>query len=87
MVEFIDKTAEKEGTKINRKNLMAMQGFINQETLFVESDGSIVVTNAQGQTTVIRFNQDGSITETFSGEKTITKTTRFEGNKISEVVI
>lgn len=87
MIEFIDKTEERAGTKLNRKNLMAMQGFINQETMFVESDGSIVVTNADGHTTTTRFNSDGSITETFVGEKTITKTTTFEGNKIIEVVI
>lgn len=87
MIEFIDKTAEKEGTKINRKNLMGMQGFINQEIVFVEADGSIVVTNEYGQTKTTKFNSDGSITEIFAGEKTITKTTKFEGNKIIEVVI
>lgn len=87
MIEFIDKTEERAGTKLNRKNLMAMQGFTNQETVFVEEDGSIVVTNADGHTTTIKFNSDGSITETFVGEKTITKTTKFEGNKIIEVVI
>lgn len=87
MVEFIDKTEQKAGTKINRKNLMGLQGFINQETVFVESDGSIVVTNADGHTITTKFNSDGSITETFVGEKTITKITKFEGNKIIEVVI
>ncbi len=86
MVEFIDKTAEKEGTKINRKNLMAAQGFVNQETVFAD-DGSIVATNGDGHTYTVTFNTDGSITETFSGEKTITKTTKFEGNKIVEVVL
>lgn len=87
MVEFIDKTEQKAGTKINRKNLMAAQGFINQETVFAEEDGSIVITNADGHTYTVTFNTDGSITETFSGEKTITKTTKFEGNKIIEVIL
>lgn len=87
MIEFIDKTEERAGTKINRKNLMAVQGFVNQETVFSESDGSIVVTNADGHTYTVMFNTDGSITEIFSGEKTITKTTKFEGNKIVEVVL
>lgn len=87
MVEFIDKTEQKAGTKINRKNLMAAQGFINQETVFAEEDGSIVITNADGHTYTVSFNADGSITETFSGEKTIMKTTKFEGNKIIEVVL
>ena len=32
MVEFIDKTTEQAGTPINRKNLMAMQGFVATET-------------------------------------------------------
>lgn len=87
MVEFIDKTEQKAGTKINRKNLMAAQGFINQETVFSEEDGSIVITNADGHTYTVSFNADGSITETFSGEKTIMKTTKFEGNKIIEVIL
>lgn len=87
MVEFIDKTEQKAGTKINRKNLMAAQGFINQETVFAEEDGSIVITNADGHTYTVSFNADGGITETFSGEKTIMKTTKFEGNKIIEVVL
>ena len=87
LVEFIDKTEEKAGTKINRKNLMAAQGFMNQETIFVEEDGSIVTTNGDGHIYKVTFNTDGSITETFSGEKTIMKTTKFEGNKIIEVVL
>lgn len=85
MVEFIDKTEQKTGTKINRKNLMAVQGFLEQETIF-SADGSIIITNADGQTHTIKFNSDGSVTETFTGEKTITKTTKFTGNKIVEEI-
>ena len=86
MYEFTDKTAEKAGTKINRKALMAIQGFIAKETVFNE-DGSITETNSEGHTKTTVFNEDGSITETFTGEKTITKTTTFnEDGNISEVI-
>lgn len=86
MIDFIDKTSEQNGTPINRKNLMAIQGFIAKETVFNE-DGIIMETNSEGHTKTTVFNEDGSITETFTGEKTITKTTTFnkDGN-ISEVI-
>lgn len=87
MIEFIDKTEETNGTKINRKNLMAMQGFISMTTTF-NSDGSIVETNADGHTLTTIFNENGNvITETFVGEKTITKTTTFNADgSITEVI-
>lgn len=86
MQEFIDKTAERSGTPINRKNMMAVQGFASQNTVF-NDDGSIVQANSDGQTLTTTFNADGSITEVFIGEKTITKITRFnEDGSISEVV-
>ena len=66
MLEFIDKTTTKNGTPINRANMMAIQGFVAKTTV---------------------FNNDGSITETFVGEKTLVKTTRFESNgTISETI-
>ena len=86
MQEFIDETTEKQGTPINRKNLMAIQGFISQNTT-VNADGSIVQVNSDGQRLTTTFNDDGSITETFVGEKTITKTTSFGlDGSISEVI-
>lgn len=85
MIEFIDKTSEQEGTPINRDNLMAMQGFIANNTIF-NADGSITETNSKGEVLTTVFNEDGSITEIFMGEKTITKTTSFSGNTISEVI-
>ena len=86
MQEFIDETTEKQGTPINRKNLMAIQGFVNQNTT-VNADGSIVQVNSDGQRLTTTFNDDGSITETFVGEKTITKTTSFGlDGSISEVI-
>lgn len=75
-----------EGTPINRENLMAMQGFISNNTVF-NADGSITETNSKGEKLTTVFNADGSITETFVGEKTTTKTTIFNADKsISEVI-
>ena len=85
MIDFIDKTSEQEGTPINRDNLMAMQGFIANNTIF-NADGSITETNSKGEVLTTVFNEDGSITEIFMGEKTITKTTSFSGNTVSEVI-
>lgn len=86
MIEFVDKTASRSGTPINRANLMAMQGFGAKTTVF-KPDGSIVETNAAGHTLTTVFNTDGSITETFVGEYTLVKTTIFnEDGSISEVI-
>ena len=86
MIDFIDKTTEKAGTPINRKNMMALQGFIAKTTVF-NADGSITETNADGDIKTTVFNSDGSITETFVGEKTITKTTTFNSDgSITEVI-
>ena len=86
MIEFIDKTTEQGGTPVNRANLMAMQGFIANDTVF-NADGSITEKNSNGEVLTTVFNDDGSITETFVGEKTITKTTRFnEDGSIAEVI-
>ena len=74
MQEFIDKTSTQEGTKINRKAMMAVQGFQGINTVF-NSDGSITETNSDGHTLTTTFNADGTITETFTGKKTITKNT------------
>lgn len=86
MVDFKDKTSEQNGTPINRENLMAIQGFIENHIVF-NDDGSITETNGKNEILTTVFNADGSITETFVGEKTITKTTTFnEDNSISEVI-
>jgi hypothetical protein len=74
--EFIDKTAGQSGTKINRKNMLAVQGFLNNTTVF-QGDNRIIETNSDGETLTTIFNSDGTITEIFVGEKTITKTTSF----------
>lgn len=84
MRDFIDKTSEQDGTPLNRDNLMGMQGFDNVTTVF--SGNTITETNAYGQVRKTVFNSDGSIVETFSGDKTITKTTTFSSNKVTEVL-
>lgn len=86
ITEFIDKTAEQSGTKINRKNLLAMQGFVAVNTVH-NADGSVTETNAEGHTLTTTFNDDGSITEVFVGEKTITKTTTVDDDgNVTEVI-
>lgn len=86
MIEFIDKTTSRSGTKINRVNLMAMQGFVAKTTVF-NADGSITETNGSGHTLTTKFNSDGSITETFVGQQTLVKTTTFNADgSIKEVI-
>ena len=86
MIDFIDKTSEKNGTPLNRENMMALQGFQAKTTVF-NDDGSIIETNSKNETLTTTVNADGSITETFVGEKTITKTTTFNADgSISEVI-
>ena len=84
MVEFVDKTSEQLGTPINRDNMMAIQGFIGMTT--EKKDGGVLQTNADGHTLFTIKNVDGSITQTFTGEKVITKTIKKENGKIVEVV-
>ena len=87
MIDFVDKTSEKNGTPINRENLMAMQGFIANNIVF-NADGSITETNGKGEILTTVFSNDGRITETFVGEKTITKTTTFNSDgSISEAIM
>lgn len=86
MIDFIDKTTEQNGTPINRANLMAIQGFQAQNTVF-NADGSITQTNSSGQTLTTTFGEN-TITETFVGEKTISKKTTFnDDGSITEVIL
>ena len=86
MRDFIDKTPTSNGTSLNRDNLMAMQGFDKNTVVFTEN--SIVETNGLGQTKTTTFNDDGTITEKFVGEKTITKKITFNSHgSISEELI
>lgn len=86
MVDFIDKTSEQNGTSLNRENLMAIQGFIGSNIIF-NVGVSITETNDKQETlTITPLNIDGISTQTFVGEKTITKTCYFQPNVISEVI-
>lgn len=86
MIEFIDKTSEQAGTPLNRKNMMALQGFF-ENTLTFNEDGTITEVNGDGSVLTTTFNEDGTITERFEGEKIITKTTIFNTDgSITEVV-
>lgn len=84
---FVDKTDLVQGTWVNRRALMAMQGFFGGTTTF-NANGSITETNQDGDTLTTTFNNDGTITERFvSGSQVITKTTTFNANgTITEVI-
>lgn len=90
MIDFIDKTTEQNGTPINRKNLMAMQGFIATETYPPTEnelgEKQIIQTNVEtNEQLITTFKLNGQIKETFIGEKTITKTITFNADgSISE---
>lgn len=82
MIDFIDKTTEQGGTPINRDNMMAVQGFDENNVDIVEDEnGNITITEINGHnhalTVNLTENEDGSITivERFVGEKIIAKTT------------
>ena len=81
----LDDGAEVEGTPINRENMMAIQDFIGMTTEKT-IDGGVLQTNADGHTLLTVKNADGSITQTFTGEKVITKTITRQNGKIVEVV-
>lgn len=82
MKEFIDETAEKAGTDINRAALMAIQGFASSK---VEFNGNVITeTFATGEVLTVTFNEDNSITEELTGEKTIKKVTTFNNDESIE---
>ena len=88
MIDFIDKTNEQDGTPINRENLMAIQGFVGMTTEKLIENGLIVIkqTNSEGHELKTVKNADGSFTQTFTGEKVISKTIKKQNGKIVEVV-
>lgn len=93
MIDFIDKTTEQAGTPINRKNLMAMQGFVATETApptkNEQGEEQIIQTNTEtNEQLITTFKSNGQIEEKFIGEKTITKITTFNiDESISEVIL
>ena len=93
MIDFIDKTTEQAGTPINRKNLMAMQGFVATETYPPTKNelGEIQIIQINTETNeqlITTSKQNKQIEEKFIGEKTIIKTTTFNSDgSISEVIL
>lgn len=87
MKNFIDKTSSIRGTKINRQNLMAVQGFMGNSTVF--GTNSITETNSDGEVLTTTFNNDGTITEIFVADGlTISKKTTFNSDgSITEVLV
>jgi hypothetical protein len=73
MIEFIDETSEKDGTDINRSNMMAMQGYQGEDVTFGDT---ITKVNDKGEIETITFS-DTQIIKQFVGEKTITQTITF----------
>ena len=82
----LDDDAEVDGTPLNRENMMAIQGFEAKRTVF-NADGSITETNSKDETLTTTFPDENTVIETFVGEKTITKTTKFnDDGSITEVL-
>lgn len=77
-----------DGTPINRKSMMAIQGFIGATTTF-NSNGDISQNFDNGNRTIVKFLEDGSIEQILidSEGQSITKKTIFEedGSIVTEV--
>lgn len=71
------------GTPMNRKALMAVQGFQGKTTEF-KPNGNIVETNTEGDILETVFQADGSIREVFAsvGGLRMEKTTTFQADGI-----
>ena len=76
MREFIDETTEKDGTDINRSNMMALQGYQGENVTFGDT---ITKTNDKGEVETITFSGN-KIFKKFVGEKTINQTITFTEN-------
>lgn len=86
MIDFIDKTSEQNGTPINRANLMAIQGFENNNIVF-NSDGSITETNNNGEVLTMQpLNIEGIFTQTLVGKKKVVKNVYFSPQGIQGVI-
>lgn len=84
MKDFIDKTTEQSGTPINRANLMSIQGFVSSSVTYENGVRTIMFANGENLKTRLDGN---SVIETFTGEKTITKTTSLlENGYVTEVI-
>lgn len=84
MIEFIDKTSEQDGTLLNRKNMMAMQGFVSNVTSATEQ-GIVIENTESGETiTMTPLNAQGKCFTTIQGKKTLTKTSSFTPTGIAK---
>lgn len=88
MYNFIDETSTVDGTVIDRRAMMAVQGFFGNRVVF-NDDGSITETNADGHTKTTVFDDDGNVVETFVADGlTIAKKTTFNSDgTIDEVLL
>ena len=76
MIEFIDETSEKLGTEFSRENMMAIQGYQNEDVTFGDT---ITKINDKGETETITFLEN-QIIKRFVGEKTVNQTITFNEN-------
>ena len=76
MIEFIDETSEKLGTEFSRENMMAIQGYQNEDVTFGDT---ITKINDKGETETITFLEN-QIIKRFIGEKTVNQTITFNEN-------
>ena len=76
MIEFIDETSEKLGTEFSRENMMAIQGYQNEDVTF---GNTITKINDKGETETITF-LGNQIIKRFVGEKTVNQTITFNEN-------
>ena len=76
MIEFIDETSEKLGTEFSRENMMAIQGYQNEDVTFGDT---ITKINDKGETETITF-WGNQIIKRFVGEKTVNQTITFNEN-------
>ena len=68
MLEFIDKTSEDSGTKLNRLNMMALQGYQTETTKFGKNIMTKTNGNGDVETTVYEGNK---ITKTIVGKSSM----------------
>lgn len=76
MIEFIDETSEKLGTEFSRENMMAIQGYQNEDVTFGDT---ITKINDKGEKETITFLEN-QIIKRFVGEKTVNQTITFNEN-------
>ena len=77
MIEFIDKTGVTAGTKINRANMMGIQGYQSSEVVFRRNSITEYFDEGFYETTTF---EDDKIIKEFHGTKNIKQTISFTEN-------